>query len=103
MAWSTAGIQTNPATDFILADTGALTDTLTRATIVLGGSAAMIATLEHRNAANSANLNAQVFASPINVASPFYLDGLSIAPGERLRLRLNAAVTGSVQASIFTY
>jgi hypothetical protein len=103
MAWSTAGIQTNPLIDTILADTGAVADAVTRVTAVIGGNVAMVVHFEHRNAANNANLFSQVLAAAANAPFVLPLDGLTVAAGERLRVRINPAVTGSVQASLYTY
>ena len=103
MAWATAGILTNPAIDTILADSGALAGGQSEATIIVGGSVAAIYTIEHRNAANTANVNSQVVASVLNEAKQYWLPGISFAASERIRVRLNAAVVGSLQASVFTF
>jgi hypothetical protein len=100
MAWFTAGILTNPAIDTILADTGAVPAAISGVTIILGGNIACVATIEHRNAANNANNASQVIATTAGIATPFYLQGIDVQPGERVRIRLNAAVTGSIQASV---
>jgi len=102
-AWITGGILTNPAIDTILADSGALAGGQTSVKIIFGGSVAAIATIEHRNAANTVNVNSQVIAIVANQAVEFELPGVTFAASERIRLRLNAAVTGSLQASIFTF
>jgi hypothetical protein len=103
MAWFTAGIQTNPATDAILADTGALVGNSGDVTVIVGGSVAAIYTIEHRNSANTANIASQVVATGINVAQEFTLPGITTASGERIRVRLNVGVTGSLQASVFAF
>jgi len=103
MAWATAGVQTNPATDAILADSGALATGVTEATVILGASVACICTIEQRNAANSANVNTQVIAVAANAVEQITLPGVNLAASERIRLRLNVGVTGSVQASVFTF
>lgn len=104
MAWFSAGILTNPATDAILADTGALSGAGSgRIKVVLGATIAAICTLERRNSTNSANVNSQVIACVAN--SPFEMEvpGESWADQERYRIRLNAAIVGSAQASVFIY
>ena len=104
MAWATAGVQINPATDAILADTGALSPGgTTNITIVIGGSVAFIVTVEHRNAANSANVTSQVIAAAANTPYDVIFPGVIFASGERIRVRLTAGVTGSVQASLFVF
>jgi hypothetical protein len=105
MAWSTAGILTNPAIDTILADTGAVATTSGPVDIhvIVGGSVASIITIEHRNSTNTANISSQVVAFGANVAEEFDLKNIILAASERVRLRLNAAVTGSIQGSIFMF
>ena len=103
MAWFTAGVQTNPATDAILADTGALAGGQSGAAVVIGANVAMVVTVEHRNAANSANINTQVLACGANAPYDVDLPGVTFAASERIRIRLNTGVTGSVQASLFTF
>jgi hypothetical protein len=105
MPWFSAGVQTNPSTDAILADTGALSASgrLGEIKVVLGGNIAAVCTIEHRNAANNANLNSQVIACLANGNYDISLPGLSWGASERFRVRLNVGVVGSVQASIFTY
>jgi len=103
MAWATGGILTNPATDAILADSGPLVEGQTGVTIIFGGSVAAIATIEHRNALNTANIASQVIAISVNDAKEYELPGISVAANERIRLRLNVGVVGSLQASVFTF
>ncbi len=103
MAWASEGILTNPALDAILADSGALPACTTGVTVLLGGSVACICTLEHRNAANTANIASQVIAITANQLLPMDLPGVVFAANERIRIRLNVGVTGSLQASLLTY
>lgn len=107
--WYTAGIQTNPAANAIIADTGPLAfpnsgngSGTMNFTVIVSSTVAAIIHVEIRDAANTAVVRSQAFMVPANttfqsvknIAIP--LDG-----GERLRLRMNGAVTGSVQGSIF--
>jgi hypothetical protein len=102
--WATAGVQTNPSTDAILADTTALTPGgQSDVTVIIGGNVAFVVTVEHRNAANNANVNTQVLAAAANAPFSCDMPGINFGSGERLRIRLNAAVTGSVQASLFLF
>jgi hypothetical protein len=104
MAWVTAGILNNPAANTILADTGALASAGSATIqVILGADIAAVATLEHRNAANSANINAQVIATGANQAFIAEFPNLSWAVNERFRVRLNNAIVGNAQASIFTF
>jgi hypothetical protein len=104
MNWFSAGIQTNPGANAILADTGAMPSagkgTLQ---ITLGANVAAVAALEHRNAANDATLNSQVIACAINQAFDTNFPNLEWVAGERFRVRLTAAIVGSAQASIFIF
>jgi hypothetical protein len=101
-SWVTAGVQVNPAANAILADSGPVTFGTHKLTIIVASTAAAVVVLEHRNAANSANLESQIIPVNANVPFAFALGtGLDTAEGERIRLRLNAAITGSVQGSIF--
>jgi hypothetical protein len=84
MGWFSAGVQVNPATDAILADTGALPDTGHGAIkIVLGATVIAVCSIEHRNAANNANLHSQAIACPVNGVFNIDLPGLDWAAGER--------------------
>jgi hypothetical protein len=103
MAWTDGTILTNPAINAILADSGALAAGVTGVKILFGGSVAAIATIEQRDAANTANVKTQTIAIVANQVICIDLPGVSFAASERIRLRLNAAVTGSLHASIFTF
>jgi hypothetical protein len=102
MTWFSAGIVTNPATDAILADSGALAGDAgpQDVSILVGGTVLAVLTIEHRNAANGANLFSQVITSPANDARQFWVT-TRFNSSERVRVRLNVGVTGSLQSSIF--
>jgi hypothetical protein len=101
-AWDTAGIQVNPAASAVLADSGPKAGGAFDALVILGANVAVVATVEWRNAANTANVKSQVIAVGANqvIQLKFPVD---LALNERVRVLNNAAVTGSVQASVFTY
>ena len=103
MAWFTNGILTNPAIDTILVDTGAFAEATGPLIVRVIVSSTVIAApiLELRNAANSANISSQAFISPANTTVELDLP-VTWAVSERLRVRLNAAITGLIQASIIT-
>lgn len=104
---ATAGKQTNPADQFVHADTGVLIGAgsgrskMFELTITVGGSVAAIWQIQRRNAANGAN----VAPSPYTV---YTLAGQSttvwmttqIDPGERVRVTNDGAITGTTAASI---
>jgi len=103
MPWFDGGIQTNPVINAILVDTGALPASQFAAKIILGGNVAAVATVEQRDSTNTTNLKTQTIAIPINGVVDLDFPGVVISANERIRLRLNAAVTGSIHASILTY
>jgi hypothetical protein len=102
--WTTAGLLTNPAIDTILADTGpAPTDGGIRGKMFMASTVQAVGVLEWRNAANTANIRSQAFVVPANSSLQIMLEfPLNMSTGERLRVRLNAAITGVVQASMFS-
>jgi hypothetical protein len=102
MAWYSAGILTNPAIDTILADNTGLSPSGCSHKVMLGSNVATVATVEHRNAANTANVASQVIACAANEVRDIDFIGINFQAGERLRVRLNAAITGACQASIMT-
>lgn len=98
-----AGEQTNPAANFVLADTVALPvgtyDLI--ATIGQGGNNGLVFRFQHRNAANAADINTWMVAMPPEDTKR-YRFALTIAASERFRV-LNVAAPGAgvlVQASI---
>jgi hypothetical protein len=103
MAWVNGGILTNPALDAILADSGALAAGQSSVKVMLGGNIACVATVEHRNAANAANINSQTVAIVANQVLELEFPGITFSASERIRVRNNAAIVGSVHASIFTF
>jgi hypothetical protein len=103
MTWTTGGILTNPATDAIVADTGAYVGGQTQITAVIASTVASILIVEHRNAANTANINSQAVIVSANETYVLQIPGVSLAPNERFRVRLFAGITGSLQASLFYF
>jgi len=103
--WFTAGVLTNPVTDTILADTGVIAGALPNSycvnTIVISSNVAAVIFLEQRNAANSANINSQaiLIQASDTITYPRFCVVLTEV-NQRIRLRLNAGVTGTMQASI---
>jgi hypothetical protein len=97
----TAGALTNPAINTILADTGPLLLGSTQPAFVVCSTVASVVVLEYRDATNTINLYSQVFAVPISSCFQyFYPLSWAVAPDERIRLRLNSAIVGSIQASL---
>lgn len=106
--WDTAGILTNPAANAILADTGPQTyptsgdgsGTL-NFTVIVSSTVACIVHIELRDAANAATIKSQAVILPANGTFQSIKNlAVPLNGGERLRLRLQAAITGSAQGSI---
>ncbi len=99
---ATTGIQTNPTVATVMADIGASpTGGLYELRIVLGASVAATWEIQHRNAANSANIAPAPYVvyTPANQSGEYVLT-LNLAPSERVRVMMNAGITGTAAASI---
>lgn len=98
----TAGVQTNPVLDAILADTAALPAGKYLFQVFISSSVVAAFEVEHRNAANGANVFSQRVHVPASDTSrlpgPAFV--LTMALNERVRVRNVAALTGNVQAQI---
>jgi len=99
------GIANNPAASAILVDTGALAQGIfdiqvsMSGAITVGGGRALI--LEHRNAANAATLNNWSMLLANTGVSMFSEQfAMTIALNERLRVIVEAGMTGEVTATI---
>jgi hypothetical protein len=103
------GLLTNPTTATVVADTGALTSDLGgsgtyEVLVTFSTSATAIFQVEHRNIANSANVDdVQIFQVAANtvVAIPlrFFLK-VDATGGERVRVMMQTNLTGNASASI---
>lgn len=106
MPWANGGIMTNPATNAVLADTGALPNGgSVSAMLMMSTNVAAIVRYQWRNAANDTTMKEHVFTLGANsntiIYSPLSNMEFDIGPGDRLRLLLNAGVTGTMCCSIF--
>lgn len=101
-AWYTSNIITNPTANQIIADTGAIGDGFGHDfDVCVSSTVAAAIVVEWRDAANAANVFAHIIPVPANGFACFTSRGsLTFQTSERVRLRMNAAVTGSVQGSI---
>jgi hypothetical protein len=97
--WVTGGIRTNPTINTVIADTGAISGGSATYTFVCASTVIARFEVAVRNDTNSADVVVQNFFVPANgnVAFTFPVD---VPPGGRIVIRMPAAVTGSVQASI---
>lgn len=102
MAWFTGGIQVNPVINQIIADTLQLPAGVYGVELLVSATVNSAVVIEQRNAANTVNINSHIFPLAANTTEKLKLL-LNLAADERVRLRMNAGVTGSVQGSLFTY
>lgn len=99
MSWNTNDVLTNPGDDAILADTGALGVGSKDVTVLIDAPDGGVAYLEERNALNTATIHSQRFV--LYNALTFLQLAITLGINERLRLRLESAITGTIQGSIF--
>ena len=98
---ATEGEQTNPADDALMADTGALAYAGTYEVLVtIGASAAAHFQVQRRNAANAANVGSVPIAYGPAGQSGQYRFFFNIAAGERLRVVMDDALTGTAAVTI---
>lgn len=97
---TTEGKKTNPTTSTVMADTGALPyECIYQVRAILGASDTATFQIQHRNAANDANQVAVVVYVPAN-ASGEYLVDVTAAAGERVRVMMDANLTGTAAATL---
>lgn len=102
MKWNTAGLLTNPAVNTILTESDVFVGDGPRPCLVMVASTvACVVVYEWRNAANDANKQFQAFPVAANGFMRIDIPYVDALEGERFRLRLNAAITGVCQASLF--
>jgi hypothetical protein len=102
--WASAGLLTNQLANAIVADTGPATQDGARKWYVsCSSSVAAILVVEHRDAANATNLHAQGFFVPANGTVTIGPEAINVVvlTSERLRVRLNTGITGSLWCSVF--
>ena len=104
--WFSAGITLSPAANSILADTGQLPAGVYDVIISIGsntGAAAEQWAVQHRDAANAANLGIieHIQLAEGNAQQPLYMAfSHSFVSNERLRILNTSAIVGSVIATI---
>ena len=101
MAWATQGRQTSPAAGSVLADTGPLGGQGYYPQVLVSSTVGTGAVLEVLGA-NGAVQKSQVLAVPANGTFEFTSRGdIEVVEGGRLRVTSFAAITGTIQASLF--
>lgn len=98
-----SGNVSNPSDNTNLEDTGALSEGAWWFGIYIKADTATEVTVEHRNAANSANIYA--FDIPIAADTPTFLPfpiEVEVAASERLRVLQDGALTGNIEVVIWS-
>jgi hypothetical protein len=101
--WVTSGIIVNPTANQIICDAGAVADTNSHEwDIYVSSTVAAAFIIEWRDAANAANVWSHIVPVTAGTIAPVFTQrgGPTMQAGERVRVRMNAAATGSVQCSI---
>jgi len=101
--WTSNGLLTNPAANTILAEQVAVGDNARMWVVMCSASVASTVVVEHRDAANLTTIagHSQGFFIPANGATtPNSVIRIPIFDQERIRVRLNGAVTGGVWCSV---
>lgn len=99
--WYTNGLVSNPAAGTVLADTGAVSEDSEYHAYIVGSSTANARVrIEHRNPDNTANSQSPIVLhvganTPIELFVP-----VRLVKGERLRVVMDAALTGDVVFSV---
>ena len=96
------GVQTNPTTSTVLADTGAIATTSLNYEFIVTVwcTAAATFSVQRRNAANGANVgDVATIRVPADMAGQ-YRFLFSLASGERVRILPQASITGDAAATI---
>jgi len=99
--WVTEGLLTNPVTNALFADTGELAEGWYDFTIIYTSDAAgKYPRLEHRNAANTANVHYTALGVAAHNFCLLYINNWRMETDERMRMICIADQTGTTQGSI---
>jgi hypothetical protein len=104
MAWYSEGVKPNPLANDVLAEVPAFTydHGLSLTIVIAAATIALACQLQHRNAANNANVHSQIITVPAfgtqYVAITMPIDLLT---DERVRVVAFLGIIGSCQVSIF--
>lgn len=100
--WYTAGAIVNPVANTIMADSGAApTEQMLAFKVICASTIAAVLVLEWRDSTNTTNKYYQYLPVAANTPLQVNLDWpVFMTTGERFRIRINAAVTGSTQCTI---
>ena len=99
--WVTEGVLINPVTDALFADTGELVAGWYDFTIIYASDVAgKYPRLEHRNAANTANVHDTVLSVFAHDVCLLYINNWRMETDERMRMICVADQTGTTQGTI---
>ena len=94
------GQTTNPGTTNVMADTGALDGGNYEVRALVGASAAATFALQRRNAANDGNVGDVPVLYVVAGSSAQFTLRYRVEAGERIRLMMHAALTGTAAAAL---
>ena len=101
--WVPGSLLSNPAGGAVLVDTGPLEGGRYLLAVLGAGSVAWTYDLQHRTAANTANVASQRRRPAAGNDEVLFPNKLLLSANERLRCELVGAIVGEVQMSIFYY
>ena len=96
-----AGPQSNPAANTIMADSGPITDANHHITIYAGCTVACVMVVELRDPTNTTTVWQQYMPIPANDMKLMDVESFTVPVfNDRVRVRINAAITGAAQVSM---
>lgn len=95
-------VLTNPADTTVIVDTGQLEEGNYLFGFIMESSVAANVDVQHRNAANSANVDfMRIRISDAGTEYPLFPSKIKIETNQRIRLVMSGGITGEIQANIF--
>lgn len=99
--WVSGTVNTNPADQTVLVDSGALTAGSYLFAVVGAGSVAWIYDVQQRDSANATSVDSQRRRPAAGNEDFLFPNKITLASNERVRCILQGAVVGEVQMSLF--
>ena len=97
MAWNASGLITDPATDDVLADTGAVLAGVLNLTVMLWSDTYCLIDLVQRNAANTADVKVQALQTTGDIT--VFTISVTLLLNQRIILRNRLAITNGSMVS----
>lgn len=95
-------VLTNPADTTVMVDTGQLEEGNYLFGFIIEASVAANVDIQHRNAANSANIDfIKIRVANAGTEYPLFPSKVRINTNQRVRLVMSGGITGEIQANIF--